>query len=168
MKLLVRVIIFQSLWFLFAYWGNLSYQYLVPIIALISVILDWKLSKSVISFKNLSLFLVFLLLSGLIVDGSLFGLKLIVKDDHSGFLSPMNMWGFWIIFAPYYEFAFEKFNKSKWMGVVFAAIGAPMAYRGGAALAGFSITQNGYIVMAILWMIFFPISLWLYYSKLQN
>ena len=166
--MLIRVIIFQSLWFGFAYWGQLPYQFLVPLVAFIAVLLDWKLAQSQVAFQKLMIFLAFLLLCGLIVDGILFGSGLLLKEDHQGILSPMNMWGFWLIFAPYYDFAFEKFNQKPWIGIVFAAIGAPMAYRGGAALAGFTIEPKGFVLIGILWMLFFPLSLKIYYSKIKG
>ena len=161
----LRIIVFQSLWFLFAYWGTWDYQYLVPIIALISVILDWKLANSQITFRNLIIFLIFLLICGVMIDSILFHYQWILTQKHHH-LSPMNMWGFWIIFAPYYDFAFDKFKQNKLLAIVFALIGAPMAYQGGSKLANFDVTQVGFILIAILWGIFFPLSLHIYYKKL--
>ena len=168
MNILIRVVIFQALWFLFAYWGQLPHQWLVPLIALIAVLIDWKLSKSSLSLKSLLIFILVLNLSGLVVDGILFGSKLLYKPNHKGLLSPLNMWGFWIIFAPYYDFAFEKFYQKVWIAVLFAGIGGPMAYRGGAALAGFTIEPMGFALISALWMIFFPLSLKLYFEKIKS
>lgn len=168
MNILIRVVIFQALWFLFAYWGQLPHHWLVPLIAIIAVLLDWKLSKSTLPLKSLMIFILILIISGLLVDGILFGSQLLNKPNHHGPLSPLNMWGFWIIFAPYYDFAFEKFYQKLWLAVLFAGIGGPLAYRGGAALAGFTIEPMGFALISILWMIFFPLSLKLYFEKIQT
>lgn len=54
------------------------------------------------------------------------------------------------------------------MAIIFALIGAPMAYRGGSQLAGFSIEAYGFILIALLWGLFFPLSLKLYFDKLNK
>jgi hypothetical protein len=167
MKSLIRVIVFQTLWFVFAYWGNWSYQFLAPLVGVAAVLADWKLSRSAITFPNFLKFFGFILLSALVVDGILLNAGFI-GFKQAGYLSPYNMWGIWFIFIPYYDFAFEKFYKRLPLAVVFGLIGGPMAYQGGAKIGALSIFDHGHIAVAIAWGVFFPISLILYYQKLYT
>jgi len=167
-KSLIRIIIFQALWFLFAYWGKWPIQYLAPLVALVFVLIDWKMAKCEISLKGVLGFIGFILICGIIIDSLLYTFG-VIEFDHSiswsiNSLSTMNMWAIWIIFVPYYDFAFEKFEKSTWLSIIFALFGAPIAYKGGAQLSGFLINKNGLYFIAIAWAIFFPTSIKIYYG----
>jgi hypothetical protein len=160
---LLRVLVFQSLWFLFAYWGNWNYQFLAPLVALIAIHLDWKLTASEINYRKFLIFTLVVLASGIIVDTALSFLGFI---SFKQVVSPMNMWAIWIIFVPYYSFAFEKFYSRPYLSIILALIGAPMAYSGGAKLSSFVINQYGLYAIAIAWVLFFPLSVKYYYGIL--
>lgn len=163
MKTLARVIIFQTLWFVFLSLHNFEYGFLLPIAALLAVYLDWKVFQSNISFKNLNLFLLMLLSFGWLIDTPLHYLGLIQFDSLSfGLLSPFFMWCMWIIFVPYYDFAFSKFYNAKKLGFILVLVGAPLAYKGGSNIADFSFSRESLIYIAVAWGIFFPVSLWVY------
>ena len=163
MSSLLRVLIFQSLWFLFAYWGQWSYQYLAPIVALIAIHFDWYLFRPKMTYARFALFWGFVLISGIVLDTAL---SLAGFIEFNQTLSTFNMWGIWLIFVPYYEFAFEKFFKKYHFSTLLSLIGAPMAYSGGSKISGFIIHEYGLIAIALAWAVFFPLSVHIYYGIL--
>lgn len=163
MSSLFRVLVFQSLWFLFAYWGNWEYQYLAPIVAILAVHIDWYFFRPAMNYARFSFFIGFVLLTGILLD-SLLALTGFIKFQST--LSPFNMWAIWIIFVPYYQFAFEKFYQKLQFSIPLSLIGAPMAYSGGAKISGFMIAEYGLIAIALAWCLFFPLSVHIYYGFL--
>ena len=102
---------------------------------------------------------------GYIHDSSLIWIKIISSESYSyGFLS------LWIVFISYYG---DVFNKLKELPLLFLAIlggiGGSLAYWSAYKLGALSISQDSdtfYLIFVfVLWTIFFPLSMWLFYEE---
>lgn len=166
MKTLIRIVVFQSLWFAFLSLHDFEWNFILPIIALFCVYLDWKIFQSGISFQKLNVFILFLLVCGLLIDTPLHYLGFVEFEQLSfGLFSPFFMWCMWIIFVPYYDFAFSKFFNAKKLAVLLVLFFAPLAYKGGSRIADFEFSTASLVYIALMWGVFFPVSL-LVYQKL--
>ena len=101
---------------------------------------------------------------GYIHDSSLIWLKIILSESYSyGFLS------LWIVFISYYG---DVFNKLKELPLLFLAIlggiGGSLAYWSAYKLGALSIaldSETFYLIFVfVLWGIFFPLSMWVFYE----
>lgn len=156
-----RIIVFQIAWIIFAGWSY-PFEYLTPVLATALVLIDYRLFNKEISFAKFGIFYLFILVSGVFIDSLILNLNFINFRNSSSFLSPFYLWSIWIIFIPYYNFAFKKFHKKLYLSLAFAMVGAPLAYYGGAKFGNLILLDYAFVPIAIGWAIFFPISVSFY------
>lgn len=158
---ILRILFFQIVWILFAGW-QFSFEYVAPVLALLFVYIDYLVFYKQKSFKQLIIFFFFILISGLIVDSLLLNLGFISFKAHQSIFSPFYLWSIWIIFIPYYQFAFYKFRGKLYLSLPLAIFGAPFAYYGGAKFGNLITHEYAYLAIALCWAVFFPISIVVY------
>lgn len=160
---LFRVIILQILWYIFVKFGVSSYQFLFPLLALIVTSLDKLLFAKELSWKQYIQFSFFLLLSGFVIDSGLLYLSLIDFTGWNQMYSPYYMWSIWLIFIPYYQFAFGKFEGKYLISGICGALFAPVSYYSGSKIGNLELLSD-YSVLGIglMWGLFFPTSVWLF------
>jgi hypothetical protein len=163
---LIRVIFFQVAWIVFASWSY-NIEYVAPIFATFFVLIDFYIFNKEISLVKFISFYIFILFSGIFIDSILSYFGFISFLNHDTFLSPFYLWSIWIIFVPYYQFAFKKFHKKLYLSLPLALVGAPLAYYGGAKFGNLIIHTYAYLAIAFCWSIFFPISIEIY-TRLEN
>jgi hypothetical protein len=168
MKNLFRVIFFQTFWFIFIKYSEFPYAWMFPLTALFFVTIDKVLFYKKQSWTKFIQFSVFIFIAGLLVDSSLLNFKMMKFDGWNSPYSPPYMWAIWIIFIPYYEFAFPKFYGKLWLALALGLFCAPLSYMGGAKIGTLSLTQSySQIVIGVFWAVFFPLSVAIY-KKLNN
>jgi hypothetical protein len=162
---ILRLIIFQALWYIFIKLGYLEISYTFPFIAILFTAIDKKLfNKDESWYKYLS-FTLFLLVSGLVVDSTLLNTNFIQFENYKEIYSPFYMWSIWIIFHPYYQIAFNKFKNKNLIASSCGFLFAPFSYYSGSKLGNLEIQEpSNLIAVAVLWAIFFPISINLYFK----
>lgn len=160
---ILRVVFFQIVWIIFAGW-KFPFEYFAPILALIFIFVDYLIFYGEKSLSKLSIFFVFILVSGVLVDSLLLNFGFISFHQHSSIISPYYLWSIWIIFIPYYQFAFYKFKGKLYLSLPLAIIGAPFAYYGGAKFGNLIIHEYAFLAIAICWSFFFPISIEVYHK----
>jgi hypothetical protein len=166
---IVRLITFQSLWFANVYLGKTPYLYFAVPLSLFFLFLDKEIfykKVPLIPFINFSLFVVF---SGMIIDSIVLNLGLISFARWSLPISSPFMWGMWIIFIPYYQIGFKKFNGKILLSVILALVFAPISYYSGSKIGSIILIDKIFALSAIgiLWALFFPLSINLY-EKLKG
>jgi hypothetical protein len=165
---IVRLIIFQILWYVFIKFGSLNYSYLFPIIAIIFTAVDNRLFNRDLNVKKYFFFTFFLILSGIILDSTLLNLNYINFSNYEKNYSPIYMWSIWIIFIPYYQIAFKKFKGKNLLAAICGLLFAPFSYYSGSKIGNLEILETtNLIAVGVLWAIFFPISINLYF-KIYN
>lgn len=166
---ILRLIVFQSLWFVFVKYADHSYSYFIPIFALILIIIDKITYNPKMTWVSFVVFSLFLLLSGLVIDSSLLNLGFIGFDQMNTILSPPYMWGIWLIFLPYYQIGFYKFKNKPYLSSIVAFIFAPFSYFSGQQIGNLIITENlSFIIIGMFWAIFFPISIHFYHYLIKE
>lgn len=164
MSTIFRIILLQSLWYLFIKYGDSAVQIYFPLLALLITGLDKFFFIKDISWKSYTVFTLFLIICGLIIDSSLMWLELIQFAQWSYPFSPPFLWSIWIIFLPYYSIAFEKFKDKHLLAFVGGLIFAPFSYFSGTKIGDLAVNgELGLIAIGIMWGIFFPTSVSIYY-----
>lgn len=162
---IVRLIIFQILWYVFIKFGSLDKSYLFPIIAIFFTAADNRLFNIELDLKKYTMFTFFLILSGIIIDSTLLNLNFINFSNYEKSYSPIYMWSIWIIFIPYYQIAFNKFKGKNLLAAICGLLFAPFSYYSGSKLGNLEILETtNLIAIGVLWAIFFPISINLYFK----
>lgn len=168
MKLL-RLIVFQALWFGIIYLGNSSIQYLAIPIALMAVVLDKIIFYKNDSNKSFFLFSLFVLTSGVVVDSILLQSNQINFSNWNYPFSAWFMWGMWIIFIPYYNIGFNKLHKKYLLGSFLGLFFAPISYYSGSNIGNITLATNtSLLFIGIGWAIYFPISLYVHKKLTVN
>lgn len=158
---LARIVVFQLAWILFAGWSY-SFEFLAPLLAIVLVLIDYRLFNKQLSFRNLGVFFLFVLTAGVLIDSLILNLNFISFSNSKSALSPFYLWSIWIIFIPYYDFAFQKFHRKLYLSLPFALLGAPLAYYGGTKFGNLILHNYAIFPIAIYWAVFFPVSVELY------
>jgi hypothetical protein len=161
MKIAIKAILLQLIWFAITWLGPMGYWYLLIPASYLLVVIDFKIYLPKISFFNyLSLATGFAFI-GLVVDYLLYHFQLISFKSGSFEIWQLSMW---IIFVPYYDQIFKSFTKSKIIAFIFGAFGGPMAYIGVQQMGGLVINNNliTLTILGIFWGVFLILSLKLY------
>jgi len=165
MTIFIRLLILQIIWYLLIKYGDVPQAYLYPVIALILTGLDKTFFIKKLSWQHFAVFSLFLFLAGLIIDSLLMISNMIVFIGWEAVYSPYFMWAIWLIFLPYYDIAFEKFYGKKWVAFLCGLIFAPISYYSGSKIGNLEIFQlENLLAIGLLWGIFFPISIELYFN----
>ena len=155
---ILKIIILQASWFICVLIGPLAPLSILSY-CLAIYFMDLKLLVKNYPHRHI-LFSLFVILWGVIQDNLLQYNSLI--DIKNG---PFWIIGMWIIFIPYYHDIFSYLKEKHW-GLLFALgiIGGPLAYRGGASLGAMEFLEPNlaYLIIALSWGIFFPLSIKLY------
>lgn len=160
---IIRLVIFQSLWFANVYLGKTPYLYLAVPLSLVFLFIDQRIFYKDTSISRFSLFTLFVVLSGAIVDSTVLNLGLISFANWDYPLSSPFMWGMWIIFVPYYQIGFGRFKGKPILSIVLALIFAPISYYSGSKIGSINILKTEALpLIGILWAIYFPISINMY------
>lgn len=78
---------------------------------------------------------------------------------------PFWLLSIWIIFIPYYQFAFPKLRPYPNLTFFLGFVGAPMAYSAATQLTEFYLSYDYHLLtLALLWGIFFPSSIWFHHT----
>ena len=154
-----RLITFQLLWFLNIKFSA-SYEILLLFISTAFVCIDKIIFYPKQSLKMFIIFFIFVLFSGILIDSILLNFNILYFLDWSKFYSPPFMWSLWLIFIPYYQIGFERFDNKIYTATVLAFIFAPFSYYSGSNIGNVSIdSSTSLIYIGALWAIFFPLSL---------
>lgn len=151
----IRVIYLYIFWFLFIYSSKTNFGWTTPVLAIFIIYIDKYFFYPKDSIKKVTLFTVLTLGFGLILD------NLLIKLGHMSFgpsnFSPPYMWAIWLIFVPYFQFAFNRFYNQLIISSVMAGVFAPISYRGGTEIADLNISgTKGMVAIGIGWAIVFP------------
>lgn len=162
MKLLLKIIVLQVFWFAIAHGSvYVSDIYIVLLSALIPFI-NFKIYQPNYTIIKYTLGISLITLYGFIQDYLLYTYN-ILQFQTNGF----RFWqiAMWLIFICYYEDIFSKFKKYPILAIPIGAFGGAMAYyycyRAGLISSQHPVTL--FLLLAISWGMFFPISLKLYY-----
>ena len=74
-------------------------------------------------------------------------------------LPPVWILAMWVLLATLLDSSLAWLQKRLWLAVLFAGVGAPMSYAGGARLGGMEIAEplwRSFAVMGVLWAVAFP------------
>lgn len=164
---LIRIAYLQSLWFLFIYSAGSSWSMFTPLIALTVICLDKYIFYKELDLKKFIYFTLKVFFIGFVLDNII--IKLGLMSFKYTQLSPPYLWSIWLIFVPYFQFAFNRFYDKLWAAAILGAIFAPLSYQGGAKIADLTINGNaGIIAIAIGWAIVFPILVWVHRKLFFN
>ena len=163
MKRLLRIAIFQSLWFVFIL--KSEYGFILPLIALVLIFIDYKIFYKELEFKRFFRFTVYITVCGIMVDSILMNMQLISFENWTKTYSHPFMWAIWIIFVPYYQIGLIKLSKNKPLAIFMSLIFAPISYYSGSRLGILEITNMwSFMGIGIIWALFIPSS-FLFYEK---
>lgn len=165
---LARIVVLQTLWYIFIKNGSSPYQMFFPLIAILVTALDKKLIAKSISWKTFGLFSAFLFVCGLVIDSTLINIGIMQFDGWNYPFSPFYLWGVWLIFIPYYEFAFSKFEDKHVISALCGALFAPISYYSGSKIGNLVLPETYSLIgVGLMWGVFFPTSVWLF-KKLKR
>ncbi len=163
MNNIIRLIIFQSLWFANVYLGKTPYLYFTVPLSLIFLFIDKTIYYKEVPIRRFITFTAFIVISGMIIDSIVLNLGYISFANWSEPISSPFMWGMWIIFIPYYQIGFYRFSGKTLLSIVLALIFAPVSYYSGSKIGSIKLQAvQALPLIGILWAIFFPISINIY------
>lgn len=163
MSTLIRIIVLQSLWYLFIKLGDHNLSWTFPLLALAYTALDKYFFIKEMSWNIYFRFTLFLFVSGLIIDSLVLQFGLIQFAGWYALSSPPFLWAIWIIFLPYYPIAFKKFYGEYALAAICGAIFAPISYYSGSKIGNLILTTKWTLaVISLMWAIFFPTSVLIY------
>lgn len=162
--MIIKLIVLQVFWFLIVKYLSQLSDVLSILLSLIIVFSMAKISKNVVHKEKFFLFICFTILWGLIQEYILF-----TFDTMAVVKFPLWMISLWILVCSYYIEIFYKFKKVRFIYLSFlGAVGAVGAYSCGLEFSGINLNPNMetlfFTIIAVSWMLFFPISIRIFYS----
>ena len=163
----IRVIYLYVFWFLFIYSSKTTYDWLTPIIAIVIIFADKHFFYPEISNKKVTIFSLITFVLGYLLDNLLVLMNLMNFGESK--FSPPYMWSIWLIFVPYFQFAFNRFYNKLWIAMLIAGVCAPFSYRGGTEIADLKISGYiGLVAIGIGWAIVFPLMIFIHKKMFTN
>lgn len=151
-KLLANALLFQLGWLICAFAGDSLW--LLPVAVIIAVHLLWVSSWAAEGKLLLSVFL-----AGSALDSFLLNLG-VFDFGEPRLLIPLWLALLWLLLASTLNHCLAWTAQPWWRGSLLGAVGAPMAYYGGAQIAGVSLPLGTWPTLAILaaiWAVVMPL-----------
>lgn len=165
---LLRILSLQFFWLLFIMTSSSKLSFLAPLFATLIVIIDKKIFYPTLDKYLFLKNYFFILVIGIFIDSFLLNIEVISFRGWEYKLSPPFIWAIWILFIPYFQFAFGFFFKKPTLGSIVMFIGAPITYISASNISILQTTEFPKIlILGLLWAVFFPFLLTLFKSH-QN
>jgi hypothetical protein len=172
MNPIFKIIILNGFWYAAVYFGPVgkTFEYLIFVAGIFLAVSNYFQSKTEMPFKNYLALLLGFFLFGFCQDYFLGSMGYI---NYKQAYPPLWLLSMYAAFLCYYDDLFLKFRKMHiGIQIAFGAIGGPLAYVGGSAIAELKIPAESkmmYIILVgISWAAFFPISLIAYREMEQG
>jgi|GEM_PF-5867549 len=120
----------------------------------LSVILHHLYFK-VLTKKNIIFWITFSLIG--ITGDAIFLAFDILKGPSESFF-PLWLLGLWLVFPLNFFHSLEKFTERKWLGILFGAIGGPLAYSAGPAFGILGLSEFFYLYIGAFWAIYMALA----------
>lgn len=162
---ILRLCIFQIIWYLFINYGDTEFSIYFPLFAILFTGVDKYFFTKELEWKFYAQFSLFLVLVGSFIDSCLMYFNFIEFRNWQAIYSPFYMWGIWLIFIPYYSIAFKKFHNKILVTSVCGFLFAPLSYYGGSNIGSLNIPSiENLIMIGLMWAIFLPTSIQYYFK----
>ena len=160
MSRVIKIIIFQSLWYICAFGGSRGHHWTPFLLSLIAVVGDAFYFRYPINPWKYGAFACLMVLSGFLIDMSFNWLGLFSWGP--GVFYPLSIAGIWLIFTAYYPELFQHFMQKPLVSFILGAIFGPFAYLSGHWIGSLK-TNFAFdfltILFAVVWGLFFMGSL---------
>ncbi len=165
--LVLKVIALQSFFVLTSKFGPLGYETILFFIAIVLMLVNYILIRSMMKFKYYIFLMFFFFASGFIQDTILIHLGILKLNTT---FPPIWFATLWLIFLGYYGDVFNKMLSFPfWLSAILGAIGGSLAYYRGISMMEVETHPYFYQIIAIIWAFFMPMSLRLFsYFKTKS
>lgn len=160
MARILKIILFQSLWYVCALGGSRGYHWTPFLLSLLAVIGDALYFRYPLTPWKYGAFACLMIISGFAIDISFNWLGLLAWD--STLLYPPSIAGIWLIFTAYYPELFQHFMEKPLLSFILGAIFGPFAYLSGHWIGSLQANLGLdflTLLFAIVWGLFFMGSL---------
>lgn len=162
---ILRLVIFQTIWYFFINAGESDYSIYFPFLAITLTAIDKYIFSKMLSWKLFFNFSLFLLVCGIIIDSFLMSFNFIHFRGWESSYSPFYMWAIWLIFIPYYSIAFKKFHNKIFVTAICGFLFAPLSYYSGSNIGSLSVPSLGSLfIIGLMWALFLPTSIQYYFK----
>lgn len=163
--LILKILLLQAYWFLPITFNSSALSYLFWPLSLILALLNYYSFKPSISLKSYLSFILMFSIWGWVQDGLLVFTGTVQFRGNIFWLNSI-----WVVFIAYFGDIFNKFSNLKIILLsLLGGTAGTFSYLSGCRLADVEILDLTYfcIIIFISWSLLFPLSIKLYYRKLQ-
>jgi hypothetical protein len=162
MKTAAKILYFYGLWYFCAVAGRENYHLVALGVSLTSLLVDYAIFRYPLGPLRYFSFVLFLMISGPLLDLSF---KYLGLMDWEGPFYPLSILAIWGFFAVYYPTLFQVFRKRLVLSFFLGGIFGPLAYYSGHLIGSLKInTEYAALAFAfsVCWGLYFAFSLKLF------